>query len=209
MQRYFVLGLLMVGTITACAAPKQEVSAGGSTDVGMGRMGELSSDMMDRHHASIPEEYTEVSASIASPESVERGAEVYAIHCMTCHGGSGMGDGPGGTGLDPAPAPIARTSQRMSDSYLYWRISEGGVSFETAMPAWEDTLDEQERWDVIHYVRALGSSEAEPASDIGQAYDPQAQADQQAAMLAQAVEVGMITRAEAEVFAEVHTLLEA
>jgi hypothetical protein len=33
----------------------------------------------------------------------------------------------------------------MGDDHLFWRISEGGVPFNTAMPAWKDTLDEQAR----------------------------------------------------------------
>jgi len=48
------------------------------------------------------------------------------------HGDGGMGDGPAGKGLVPAPVPIAHTSQMMSDSYLFRRISEGGAQFETA-----------------------------------------------------------------------------
>jgi hypothetical protein len=34
--------------------------------------------MMQRHHATIPDEYTDVSAPESSEESIERGAELYA-----------------------------------------------------------------------------------------------------------------------------------
>ena len=66
-----------------------------------------------------------------------------------------MGDGPTASALDPAPAAIAHTSQMSGDDYLFWRISEGGVPFETAMPVFK-ALEEQDRWDVIDYIRALG-----------------------------------------------------
>jgi hypothetical protein len=77
------------------------------------------------------------------------------------------------------------------------------------MPVWKDTLDEQTRWDVINYVRALGQGTAKPAGGMGgEMYDPQAQATQQATMLAQAVEQGVLTQAEADIFNTVHTALE-
>ena len=122
-----------------------------------------------------------------------------------------MGDGPAGTGLDPAPAPVARTSQMMGDSYLFWRISEGGSMepFNSAMPAWKNALDEQARWDLINYVRALGSGAVTPREGTGgAAFDPAGQATRQAEMLATAVAEGVLTRSEADLFTEVHAAVE-
>jgi len=166
--------------------------------------------MMERHHAQIPQEYAGLSNPIpAEDESFSRGAQSYAMHCASCHGDGGMGDGPAGAALDPAPAAIAHTSQMMGDDYLFWRISEGSGGFNTAMPAWKDVLDERARWDVINYVRALGEGNAQPASEMGGAvFDAQVQATQQAAILEQAVEQGVITQAEADTFNRVHTALE-
>ena len=103
-------------------------------------------DMMRFHHAEIPEEYAGLSSPIApDDDSLARGLEAYQANCTICHGDGGMGDGPAGKALDPAPAPIAHTSQMLGDDYLFWRISEGGTHFTTAMPAWEAALDEQIR----------------------------------------------------------------
>jgi len=44
----------------------------------------------------------------------------------------------------------------LSDGYLFWRITEGGVPFGTAMPSFESILDDNQRWDVINYLRYLG-----------------------------------------------------
>jgi hypothetical protein len=97
----------------------------------------------------------------------------------------------------------------MGDDYLFWRISEGGVSFETAMPAWNSTLDENTRWDVINYIKALGTGKVTPGSGAGGAtFDQNVQATRQAETLAQAVAQGVITQAEAETFNTVHTALE-
>lgn len=165
---------------------------------------------MDRHHAQIPEEYAGVSNPVpADQDSLQNGASLYAVHCASCHGDGGMGDGPAGAALDPAPAAIAHTSQMLGDDYLFWRISEGSGSFSTAMPGWKSILDESSRWDLVNYVQALGRGEIEPQSNMGGAlYDPALQAAQQAELLAQAVEGGVITQAEADIFLKVHEAID-
>lgn len=129
---------------------------------GMGRgMGERmgpNSGMRERHRATIPSAYAGRTSPVdATDASLARGEEIYTTHCETCHGAGGMGDGPAGENLDPLPAPIAHTSQMLGDDYLFWRISEGGSMepFNSAMPAWKETLAEEERWDVINYIRSL------------------------------------------------------
>jgi cytochrome c5 len=122
---------------------------------GMG-MSSLSTGMRDRHHTRIPDEYARLTNPIAADEtSLARGAEIYTTHCLSCHGESGMGDGVASATLEPAPAPISYTSRRMGDGYLFWRVTEGGLPFETAMPAWKDILTEEARWDVINYLRSI------------------------------------------------------
>jgi mono/diheme cytochrome c family protein len=166
---------------------------------GMG--GGMGPGMMGRHHATIPAEYSQMTSPIeADAASISRGQAIYNQHCATCHGESGMGDGPAGAALDPPASPIAHTSQMLADDYLFWRLSEGGATFKTAMPAWKDILDENQRWDVLHYVRALGQD--------GAAAIATAQAGRQAEMLEQGVAQDVISQAEAEAFRAVHDLLE-
>jgi len=62
------------------------------------------------------------------------GALLYATHCASCHGVTGLGDGPGGAALRPRPPKLAAhdyTAERLADAL--WN----GV-FGTAMPAWRD-----------------------------------------------------------------------
>ncbi len=166
--------------------------------------------MRDRHMAPVPEEYAGLTSPVPADEaSLQRGEEIYTTYCASCHGDGGMGDGPAGTALNPPPAPIAHTSQMLGDDYLFWRISEGGIPFDTAMPSYKDILDEQARWDVINYIRALGSGQVQPRQAVGGAmFDPQAEAQKHADMLAQAVEQGVITQEEADLFAAVHDKLD-
>ncbi len=206
MKRIVLLGLTLIFLLVACStpAPATQAPPGGGMGMGMG------SGMHTRHSATIPDEYTGRTNPVSTDdESLERGAILYAANCAVCHGDGGMGDGPTAASLDPAPSPIAHTSQMMGDDYLFWRVSEGGISFNTAMPAWNGTLDEQARWDVINYVRALGKGQVQPGSGMGGAiFDPTIEAAQRAEMLAQAVEQNIITQAEADTFNAVHAALD-
>ena len=188
--------------LTACGTGIMEHGPGG----GMG------GGMMARHHATIPDEYVGVSNPIMADEaSLARGEEVYTANCASCHGDGGVGDGPAAEALDPGPTNIAHTSQMLGDDYLLWRISEGGAEapFNSAMPSWKATLDEEARWDVINYIRALGSGEVTPEHRMGGAtFDPAAELEQRSEMLAQAVEQGVVTQEEADAFNEVHGAMD-
>lgn len=158
------------------------------------------SGMEARHHAKVPEPYAGLTAPEVTDESLISGEQIYVQNCLVCHGETGMGDGPAATGLDPAPAAIAHTSQMLADDLVFYRISEGGVEFETSMPVWKDILTEQQCWDVIAYVRALGARNAQQMGQMRTA--------QQDAMLAEAVSNGVVTQDEADTFKLVHDALE-
>ena len=201
-MKKIIASLALATLLSACGAQAEEIIPGG----GMGMQG---NGMMARHHAQIPEGYAGLSNPVAADEaSLERGATIYSANCASCHGDGGMGDGPAGSALNPAPSAIAHTSQMMADDYLFWRISEGGAQFSTAMPAWKG-LDEQSRWDMVNYVRALGAGTVKPSGGMGgAAFDPAVQAAHQELMLTQAVEQGVITQAEADTFKLVHDAAE-
>ena len=91
----------------------------------------------------------------ASRRSVNRGKRVFAQRCAVCHGAEGAGDGPASKSLSPKPANLTTHEfQQQSDGGLYWKISEGRVT----MPAWKAILDEDERWNVVNYLRSFVSN---------------------------------------------------
>lgn len=175
-------------------------------------MGNGMNGMMARHHATIPEEFAGLINPISADEqSIERGAAIYTTHCANCHGDGGMGDGPAAANLDPVPAPIAHTSQMLGDDYLFWRITEGGHEepFNSGMVAWDGILEEETRWDLVNYMRALGRGQTMPRQGVGgAAYDPAVEAAMQEEMLVDAVAQELISEEEAAVFAEVHEFVD-
>ncbi len=177
----------------------------------------MGGNMMRFHHAQIPADYAGLTNPVAiDADSLARGEAQYQTLCATCHGDTGMGEGPAGQALDPPASPIAHTSQMMTDSYLFWRITEGGIPFETAMPAWGETLDEQGRWDVINYVRSMGADGGlgrgpgggQGQQGRGQGMGGMNEAEHHAGILAKGIEMGLITEEDADLFLAVHAVLD-
>lgn len=84
------------------------------------------------------------------------GKEIYEgmvnpeVNCARCHGNDGKPTklGKGAPDLsDPA------MSKKHSDARWFWRISEKKPG--SKMPGYKDTLTEEQRWQVIAYLRTL------------------------------------------------------
>jgi mono/diheme cytochrome c family protein len=92
--------------------------------------------------------------------SISRGQEIYVDSCATCHGINGRGDGPAGLSLVPRPADFRTHLQAgHTDAQLFDWVSNGFPG--SAMPAWKNNLGEEDRWNVINYIKAtFGQSPA-------------------------------------------------
>jgi mono/diheme cytochrome c family protein len=105
-----------------------------------------------------PDQYAGKTNSMAGDAAAaEKGKEVYTTNCASCHGDTGMGDGPSAASLDPKPKPLAQLAGILKDDYMFWRISEGGAisPFNSAMPAWNSSLSEEQIWQVVTYLRTM------------------------------------------------------
>jgi mono/diheme cytochrome c family protein len=88
------------------------------------------------------------------------GREIYVNTCIRCHGIDGTGVQ--SVRLVPAPADLSSPAvQNRLDGTLFKRIHDGKPN--TAMGAWKHALSDEEIWDVLAYVRTLGTgSDARP-----------------------------------------------
>lgn len=102
-------------------------------------------------------------APLGGGSSMARGAEVFKAACAGCHGATGRGDGPAAAGIAPPPADLtdraAMSNKSRVDLYRQLLLGVAG----TAMPSFERTLPDSDRWAVAAYVQTLqygGSGEA-------------------------------------------------
>lgn len=81
------------------------------------------------------------------------GKAIYDHSCALCHGrkGEGLGNQSALPNFGDRQAMARRTDQELFD-----KITNGGQG--TGMPAWSKLLSEQERWDVLAYIRTLAAS---------------------------------------------------
>jgi putative copper export protein/mono/diheme cytochrome c family protein len=94
--------------------------------------------------------------------SIVRGSAVYAENCTGCHGTDGRGDGPLAKGTPVKPADLtAGHIFEHSDGDLFWWISHGILS--AGMPGFAETLDAQQRWDVINFIHVRAAA-AQPGA---------------------------------------------
>ena len=91
---------------------------------------------------------------------IKSGGKNYFKHCFLCHGDLMDGQGLFGDRLSPPPADFHKSiAQGKSENYFFWRIMKGGKGlpnefhpWESAMPAWEETLSADEVWQVILFI---------------------------------------------------------
>ena len=92
--------------------------------------------------------------------SAQAGANLFARHCASCHGPTG-----GGTGNIPALAK--GPTQSAPDGAIFWFVTQGDPN--NGMPSWS-SLSEQQRWQVVTYLKALGGANPPlPTEKVGAA----------------------------------------
>lgn len=95
----------------------------------------------------------------ATADSVARGESLYRTNCVVCHGERGLGDGPVGKKFDPVPVDLNKEyTQSQADGQLFFTLTRGRV----AMPSYRDALSQQERWDVVNYVKSAFGKQSQP-----------------------------------------------
>lgn len=88
----------------------------------------------------------------ASKDAITRGKELYLDRCADCHGKKGRGDGPGAADLECHPPDFSKPQvSQQSDGALFWKISAG----RKPMPGYGRKLSEEQRWQVVAYLRSM------------------------------------------------------
>lgn len=85
-------------------------------------------------------------------EAVAQGKMLYQNRCVDCHGARGRGDGSAAADLPRRPRDFSLTEiAQQTDGELFWKITEG----RRPMPSFSKKLSEDQRWQVVKYLRTL------------------------------------------------------
>ncbi|MGE0129935.1 MAG: cytochrome c [Blastocatellales bacterium] len=98
-----------------------------------------------------------VNPAKSNPDAVKMGRELYMQKCVDCHGKKGEGNGwmSGNTKRDGKPLPPTNLASQMTqantDGELFWKITNG----RSPMPAHRVRFDDEQRWQIVTYLRTL------------------------------------------------------
>jgi len=100
-----------------------------------------------------PESAKKIKPAVpANDENITAGKALYAKHCKSCHGASGKGDGPKAANLEKECGDFTSADFKgLTDGEVYWMTTEGN----DPMPTFKKKTTEEERWQIVHYVRTL------------------------------------------------------
>ncbi len=89
-------------------------------------------------------------------DAVSAGKILFEQHCAECHGETALGG-------KKAPSLRAVEVQGASPGAIFWILTNGVVR--RGMPVWSK-LPEPQRWQLVTYVKSLGTAPSETADDL-------------------------------------------
>jgi len=83
---------------------------------------------------------------------LERGQQLFEVYCSPCHGSNGQGKTPVSQHMNhPPPSLHEKEMRALKEGEIFHVISQG----EGFMPSLANQLSENERWQVVSFVKAL------------------------------------------------------
>ena len=110
-----------------------------------------------QHIGLTPEQARQGNPVAATDASIARGREAYDQNCTQCHGLTGSGDGPLAKTLAVPPVDFDQHIPYHTDLFFFAVITRG---FGNIMPGFASLIPEEDRWNLINFLRAehsLGS----------------------------------------------------
>jgi len=104
----------------------------------------------------IPAKFKTMKNPVAmGKESIADGKDLYAKHCKSCHGSTGLGDGPKAASLDGTCSDFStKKFHALSDGEIFFQMTEG----KGKMPSFKKLIPEDNgRWSMVNYLRTLAA----------------------------------------------------
>ena len=102
----------------------------------------------------VPDKYTNMENPYDGVEDEDDiGEDLYKVHCRSCHGKTGLGDGSKAFELSSDVKDFtSKTFKAQTDGSIYFKMIMG----RDEMPSFEKKITEEEdRWMLVNYIRNL------------------------------------------------------
>lgn len=102
----------------------------------------------------------------ASPENLDKGRTAFEASCASCHGTDGKSRTKLAGSMPIRPTDLSNyLMESMKDGEIFWVVTHG---IDDRMPAFENSLDDTRRWQIVQYVRELRNHQrSQEVSDLG------------------------------------------
>jgi glucose/arabinose dehydrogenase len=100
-----------------------------------------------------PTSASKIESPLAANETIlQKGKETYNLYCASCHGETGFGNGSARGPSGDKPADFhRRIFLEQTNGEIFWKLTTGRKD----MPSFEKILSEEQRWQVVYYLRNL------------------------------------------------------
>ena len=89
----------------------------------------------------------------ATDASIHAGKKIFVKECVSCHGKTGIGNGPKAADLEKPPGNLTtKDFQSQSDGAIFWKITKG----KKPMPTFATAYTDEDRWNIVNYLRTFG-----------------------------------------------------
>lgn len=98
----------------------------------------------------VPEKFVKMQNPVDG--QLDLGKDLYNLHCKSCHGKEGLGDGPKAAQLEtPSGDFTSDAFAKQTDGSIFYKTLTGRDD----MPSFEKKMSHNEIWSVVNYVRTL------------------------------------------------------
>jgi high-affinity iron transporter len=99
------------------------------------------------------------AAAKVQAADIAKGAQVFKMYCETCHGPTGLGDGPVGKTLNPPPRNFQDAKFKYGDTdQAHFEVITNGAASKGGSPMmapWGAVISEADRWALVKYIDSL------------------------------------------------------
>ncbi|MFO7674181.1 MAG: cytochrome c [Lutibacter sp.] len=123
--------------------------------IGIISIGLFSFTKLTQEEWKVPAKYQTMKNTVeASKANIALGKSLYAKHCKSCHGNTGLGDGTKAKEVDGDLGDFSsKKFQAQSDGAIFYKSYIGRKD----MPNYEKKItDKDDVWAMVHYMRTLG-----------------------------------------------------